>query len=113
MDIESGWVARQQLQWRQQWESFSQTKFQGSLEGFSQSFWLGSSEVWHCQFSSKSSIQYYFLQILGVISNAVFMITFVRPRYSHRCAQYKWPSGDDVDTCDWSCYWSFAQPQND
>ena len=75
---------------------------------------------------SKSSIQYFVGQILEVISDAAFMITFsddnipnliprvlfftflllrkdalgTRLQYSHRCAQYKWPSLDDVDTCD-------------
>ena len=48
----------------------------------------------------KSSIQYFVGQILEVMLHAVFRITFVRPQYSHRCVQCKWPSCDDVDTCD-------------
>ena len=48
----------------------------------------------------KSSIQYFVGQILEVMLHAVFRITFVRPQYFHRCAQCKWPSCNDVDTCD-------------
>ena len=55
-----GRVARHELQWSWQWQSWSQTKFQGFCEGFSQNFWLGSSEVWHSQLIKiKSSIQYF------------------------------------------------------
>ena len=49
---------------------------------------------------SESLIQYFVSQILEVILDAMCRITFARPQYSHRCAQNKWPSHDDVDTCD-------------
>lgn len=53
-----------------------------------------------CSSKSNSSIQHFVGQIVEVVSDAVFMITFVRPQYSQRCTQYKWPSRDDVDCCD-------------
>ena len=97
-----GWVTRHWLQWRRQWESWSQTKFCGSCEGFSALKVSDWAVVYDIASSSKSknSIQYFISQILEVILVAVFQITFFRPQYFHKCAQYKWPSGDDVDTCD-------------
>ena len=49
---------------------------------------------------SQSSTQYFVGQILEVISDAMLRITFLRPQYSHKCAQYIWPSHDDIDNCD-------------
>ena len=49
---------------------------------------------------SKHSNQYFAGEIIEVVSNVVLKVSFVRPQYSSRCTQYKWPNYDDIENCD-------------